>query len=195
MKNQLTFSQYRAIDLSLFALMFAIFEFIIVRVSTRGIFFDPAYTVSLAGAIVSIVYMRWGYWGGIHAALAGLLFTFYYGGRLDQYAIYILGNLLSLLAVPVLLKKGKENVRAGRLSSLVFPLAVCLLMQLGRGLVSLVLGGSLGGATGFFTTDALSIVFTLVIVWIAQRLDGIYEDQKHYLLRIQEEQKQQNEKE
>ena len=29
------------------------------------------YTVSLAGAIASIMYMRWGYWGGIHAALAG----------------------------------------------------------------------------------------------------------------------------
>ena len=195
MKNQLTFSQYRAIDLSLFALMFAIFEFIIVRVSTRGIFFDPAYTVSLAGAIVSIVYMRWGYWGGIHAALAGLLFTFYYGGRLDQYAIYIIGNLLSLLAVPVLLRKGKEKVRTGRFSSLLFPLAVCLLMQLGRAVVSLALGGSLGGASGFFTTDALSIVFTLVIVWIARRLDGIYEDQKHYLLRMQEEQIEQNEKE
>ena len=104
-----------------------------------------------------------------------------------------MGNLLSLLAVPVLLKKGKENVRAGRLSSLLFPLAVCLLMQLGRAVVSLVLGGSLGGASGFFTTDALSIVFTLVIVWIARRLDGIYEDQKHYLLRVQEEQQQEKE--
>ncbi len=187
MKNQLTFSQYRAIDLGLFALMFAVFEFIIVRVSTVGIFFDPAYTVSLAGAIVSIVYMRWGYWGGIHAALAGFLFALYYGGRPDQYAIYCIGNLFSLLAVPVLLKKGKEDVRTGRLSSLLFPLVVCLLMQLGRAAVSLVLGGSLGGATGFFTTDALSVAFTLVIVWIARRLDGIYEDQKHYLLRIQEE--------
>lgn len=188
MKNQLTFSQYRAIDLGLFALMFSLFEFIIVKVSTVGPFWDQAYTVSLAGAIVSIVYMRWGYWGGIHAALAGLLFTFYYGGRLDQYAIYIAGNLFSLLAVPALLKKGKETVRTGRFAWFLFPLAVCLLMQLGRASVSLLLGGSLGGATGFFTTDSLSTVFTLVIVWIARRLDGIYEDQKHYLLRIQDEQ-------
>lgn len=190
MKNQLTFSQYRSIDLSLFALMFAIFEFIIVRVSTVGPFWDQAYTVSLAGAIVSIVYMRWGYWGGIHAVLAGALFTFYYGGRLEQYAIYAVGNLLSLLAVPVLLKKGKENVRNGRFAWLLFPLAVCLLMQLGRFLVALAVGVGLSEATGFFTTDSLSTVFTLVIVWIARRLDGIYEDQKHYLLRIQEEQEE-----
>lgn len=190
MKNQLTFSQYRAIDLSLFALMFALFEFIIVRVATVNLFWDQVYTVSLAGAIVSIVYMRWGYWGGIHAALAGFLFTLYHGGRLDQYAIYCIGNLLSLLAVPVLLKKGKENVRSGRFFSLLFPVMVNLLMQLGRAVVFLLLGGSLGVSTGFFTTDALSIVFTLVIVWIARRLDGIYEDQKHYLLRIQEEQEE-----
>jgi len=187
MKRQLTFQEYRALDLGLFALMFALFEFIIIKVSTGGPFWDQAYTVSLAGAITSIVYMRWGYWGGIHAALSGLLFVLYYGGRLDQYAIYTIGNLLSLAAVPVLLRKGKEEVRTGRFSSLLFPLAVILLMQLGRAMVSLLLGGSLGGATGFFTTDALSILFTLVIVWITRRLDGIYEDQKHYLLRVQEE--------
>ena len=27
----------------------------------------------------------------------------------------------------------------------------------------------------------------MVIVWIARRLDGIFEDQKKYLLRVQEE--------
>ena len=187
MKNQMTFSQYRTIDLGLFALMFAIFEFIIVKVSTGGIFWDQSYTVSLAAAICSIVYMRWGYWGGIHAALAGFLFALYYGGRLDQFLIYTIGNLFSLAAVAVLLKKGKEEVRTGRYSYLLFPLAVILLMQLGRAVVFVLLGGSPGGATGFFTTDALSTLFTLVIVWIAKRLDGIYEDQKHYLLRIQEE--------
>lgn len=187
MKRQLTFQEYRALDLGLFALMFALFEFIIIRVSTSGLFWDQAYTVSLAAAITSIVYMRWGYWGGIHAALSGFLFVLYYGGRPDQYAVYTIGNLLSLAAVPVLLRKGKEEIRTGRFSSLLFPLAVILLMQLGRAVVSLLLGGSLGGASGFFTTDALSTLFTLVIVWIARRLDGIYEDQKHYLLRVQEE--------
>ena len=51
------------------------------------------------------------------------------------------------------------------------------------------LGGPADGVLGFFTTDALSILFTLVILWIARRLDGVYEDQKHYLLRIQKEDK------
>ena len=57
-------------------------------------------------------------------------------------------------------------------------------MQLGRMLTSLLLGTDFQTSLGFFTTDALSLLFTGVILWIARRLDGIFENQKHYLLRI-----------
>lgn len=188
MKRQLTLKEYRTIDLILFALMLALFEFIIVRVSASNFFWDQQFTVSLAAAITSIVYMRWGWWGGLHAALAGALYSLYCGGGPAQFATYVLGNLLSLAAVPVLKKLGPQRVREGRLTSLLFPLAVVLLMQAGRCAVALVLGASLGESLAFFMTDSLSVIFTLVIVWIARRLDGVYEDQKHYLLRLQQEQ-------
>jgi len=187
MKRQLTFQEYRTIDLCLFGLMLLVFEFIIVRVAVGGLFRDQAFTVSLAAAIASIVYMRWGWWGGIHAALAGVLFCFYYGATPRQYIIYTVGNLFSLLAVLWLKKAGAEKVRTGRWSFILFPLAVILLMQGGRAAVALLLGTPPGLAAGFVYTDALSVLFTLVIVWIAHRLDGIYEDQKHYLLRIQDQ--------
>lgn len=186
MKQQLTWKQYRSIDLTLLGLTLVIFEFIIIRAASWWFPSQP-YTVSLAAAITSIVYMRWGWWGGIHAALAGGVFCFFYDGRPDQYMIYIVGNLFSLAAVPVLKKLGPERVRTGQSSSLLFPLAVILLMQGGRTAVATVLGTPFLEALGFFTTDALSILFTLVIIWIARRLDGIYEDQKHYLIRIHEE--------
>ena len=32
------------------------------------------------------------------------------------------------------------------------------------------------------------ILFTLVIIWIVRRVEGLFEDQKHYLLRIAQEQ-------
>lgn len=187
MKRQLTLQEYRGIDLFLFALMLIVFEFIILKVTTSRFFLDQAFTVSLAGAIASIVYMRWGFWGGIHAALAGILYCFYLGGTADQYLIYAAGNLLSLAAVPVLKKLGPERVREGKFSSLVFPLAVILLMQGGRALVAMALGNPPATAAVLLSRDSLSILFTLIIVWIARRLDGIYEDQRHYLLRIQEE--------
>ena len=52
-------------------------------------------------------------------------------------------------------------------------------------ITALVLGAAPGAVVGFFTTDSLSLLFTGLIVWIARKLDGVYEDQKHYLLRIQ----------
>ncbi len=189
MKRQLTLEEYRTIDLLLFALMFAVFEFIIVRAATGSLFRDQAFTVSLAAAITSIVYMRWGVWGALHAALAGILFCFYSGGAPGQYIIYTVGNLFSLPAALILKKVGAERVRASTWGSMLFPLAVILLMQGGRAAVALLLGASPGGVLGFFTTDSLSVLFTLVIVWIAGRLDGVYEDQKHYLLRLQQKQK------
>lgn len=189
MRKQLALSQYRLLDLTAFALMYAVFEYIIIRAAAGSLFRDQPFTVSLAGAITSIVYMRWGLWGGVHAALTGALYCCYSGGTAAQFAAYILGNLCSLPMALLLKKIGPERVRAGYWSAMLFPLGVILLMQGGRAVVSLALGGPASGVLGFFTTDALSILFTLVIIWIVRRLDGIYEDQKHYLLRIQKEEK------
>ena len=204
MKRQLSLEEYRAIDLTLFAVMLAVFEFLIVRFTTLSL-----YTVSLAAVITAVVYMRWGWWGAIHAVLAGVLFCFYYSGvappdqrpGLEQYIIYPLGNLFSLAAVPVLKKLGEERVRQSATASLLFSLSVILLMQGGRAVVGVVImllsqsgqpdWAVIGQrALGCFTTDALSILFTLVVTWIVRRLDGVFEEQRHYLTRIQEEQEQ-----
>ena len=191
MKRQLSLEEYRAIDLTLFAVMLAIFEFLIVRFTTASF-----YTVSLAAVITAVVDMRWGWWGAIHAVLAGILFCFYYSGvapadrqpGLEQYMIYTLGNLFSLATVPVLKKWGEERVRKSVTASLIFALAVILLMQGGRAAVALILRAAAPReAIGYFTTDALSILFTLVVVWIVRRLDGVFEEQRHYLTRVQEE--------
>ena len=64
-----------------------------------------------------------------------------------------------------------------------------LLTQAGRAVMTLLFGASLPLAAGCFTTEALTDLFTLVILWIVRRLDGLLEDQGHYLKRIQEEEK------
>ena len=65
-------------------------------------------------------------------------------------------------------------------------------MLLGRAFVALICGLGTSAALGLITTDTLSFVFTLVILWIAKRVNGLFEDQKHYLLRMhrEEEEKQ-----
>ena len=69
----------------------------------------------------------------------------------------------------------------------IFGLAVLLLIQTGRALISLLFGASLPVAAGCYTTESVTDLFTLVLLWIVRRLDGVLEDQRHYLRRIQEE--------
>ena len=120
--------------------------------------------------------------------MAGTVFCMASGAALKYYLIYCLGNLLSVLAVPVLLKIGKEKVRTG-MSGVIFALAVLLLMQTGRALTAILFGAAPASVSGFYTTDSISMLFTAVVVWIAARLDGVYEDQKHYLLRLSAKEK------
>ena len=187
MDRQYSVGAYRAIDLTLFAVILCVFETVIIRASRSLLFRDQAFTVSLAAAIVSIVFMRWGVWGGIHAALAGAVYCIFGGGTPSQFAVYIIGNLFSLAALLFLRKVGSERIRASVWLSFAFGLLVLLLMQLGRFAVSLLLGSPVAEAFRFFTTDSLSAVFTLVIIWVVRRLDGVWEDQLHYLKRFRSE--------
>ena len=185
MKRQRTWKQYRTIDLTIFALMLVVFEFIIVMAASFWFPGQP-FTVSLVAAITTIVYMRWGFWGAIHACLGGAVFCFLSGASAQHYLIYIAGNLFSLISVFVLKKAGTETIRTSTMGML-YPIFVLLLMQTGRAAVALFTGAEPASVVGFFTTDSLSMLFTFVIIWIARRLDGVCEDQIHYPLRIHSE--------
>lgn len=184
---------YRALDLLLFSIILVLFESIIVKVSAGSRFSDQAYTVSLAAAITGIVYMRWGAWGAIHAFLSGFIFCFMQKAAVQQYIIYAGGNLLSLAALPIYKKLGRERIRADKFLFIPVSLIVLVLMQTGRALAALILGAPVSALVLFYTTDCLSALFTLLIIWIARRQDGLYEDQIHYLKRIQAEIKQEEE--
>lgn len=186
MNRQYSFSQYRGIDLTLFAVILCVSETLIVRAASYW-YADQLYTVSVVGAVTAIVLMRWGPWAAIHAVFGGVLACFLAGARWDQYLIYGVGNLLSLLSLLLLKAWGKEETRRDALQSMGFALVTALLMQLGRAMLALVTGNGLGVCLGFFTTGVITDLFTVVVVWIARRLDGIFEDQIHYLLRIQRE--------
>lgn len=115
------------------------------------------YTFSPTITIVCIVMMRWGGFAALHAVVGGLAFCIASGASAAQFVMYCAGNCLALLA------------------------------QLGRWFLGLFFGGGLGSVVVFFTTDSLSLVFALVVVLIARRLDGLFEDQKEYLIRTEDE--------
>ena len=183
MKRQFSFQQYRAIDLAMFAALLCITESMIVKAATWW-FPDQLYTVSVVGAVTAIVLMRWGPWAAIHAVLGGAVFCLASHGSAKQLLIYCAGNLFSLLMLLPLKYLGGERIRLDPFLSVLFGVCTLLLMQLGRALVAFVLGTEFQTCLGFFTTDALSLLFTGLILWVARRLDGIFENQRHYLLRI-----------
>ena len=185
--NQMTVGKYRVIDLSLFAVILIVFESVLVRAATQW-FPKEAWTVSAVAAITGIVMVRWGLWAALHAALGGIVFVLTSRGTPAQFVIYGIGNLAGMAVWPLVKRWGWQSLKGNPLRIIVFGGLLLLAMQAGRGLLSLAFGASLNAAVGFITTDAISYLFTIVILWIMSRLDGMLEDQKHYLKRLNERQ-------
>lgn len=187
MNRQISFSQYRAIDLSILSVVLAVCQFL-TQMAVSFWFPEQLYVVSPVAGMTALVMMRWSGWAAIPAGLGGVLFVWLSGGNFQQMLIYVLGNLASLLALFLFKLFGKEKIRKDGFLAVVFAIAVQLLMQLGRAAMALVLGHSAEACIGFITTDILSMLFTVFIIWTARRIEGLFEDQKNYLLRIQREQ-------
>lgn len=186
MNKQISLGQYRAIDLTILGLVLIVTQ-VLTAVAATLWFRDQLYIVSPVAAVVALVMMRWGPWSAIHAVLGGVAFTLASNGTAQHVLIYCLGNLLSLLSLLILKAAGKETIRQSGFLSLLFAFAVQLLMLLGRAGMAALLGNSFRECLGFIATDFLSVLFTLVVIWIARKADGLFEDQKHYLLRVQRE--------
>lgn len=186
MNRQITFQQYRSIDLTILAVMLAISQFVIYLASSFW-FPEQLYVVSPVAAIVALVMMRWNAYAAIHAVLGGVLYALLAGGTARHFLIYGGGNLLSVLAVLMLKGFGKEKVRRDGFLSGAFGLCTQALMWLGRAGLAYLLGFEPAACIGFITTDILSGLFTLAIVWVIRRIEGLFEDQKNYLLRLESE--------
>lgn len=186
MNRQITLAQYRNIDLTIMAVLLAVTQ-IATSVAATKWFPDQLYIVSPVAAVVTLVLMRWGGWAAVHAVLGGIVLTAASGGSWVHCLIYCIGNLLSLPVLALMKLLGKEKIRQSAFLSLMSALLVQLLMLLGRAAIAAVLGHSFRESLGFITTDILSVLFTLLVIWAARKADGLFEDQKHYLLRVQRE--------
>lgn len=179
---------YQVIDLALFALMTVFFEALLVTAGVRW-FPAEAYMVSVTPVITAIVMMRWGGWAALHAALGGLVYAVSAGGGGAQLAVYAAGNLLGLTALLLIRFLGGERIRKDAALTAVFGAVTVLGMQAGRAILSLCLGYAPEQALRFITTDVVTLLFTVVLICLVRRLDGVFENQKHYLARIAEEER------
>ncbi len=181
-----TIQQYRAIDLFLFMVLLAVFEAVIVKAAVSW-FPKEAWMVSVVPAVTAIVMVRWGSWCAIHAVLGGVITTLLLGGGWQQYLVYAIGNAAVLAVLPAEKKWGWKRLRESIPVNLLFGALTVLAMQLGRAAAALALGAGPEGAWRMITTDSITYIFTLTIVWIASRPDRLLEDQIHYLKRLRHE--------
>lgn len=184
----LTFKQYRAIDLTILAVVLCVCEFLTAMGATVW-FPGQLFALSPTVAMVCIVMMRWNGYAAVHAVLGGLVYCLASGASGEQILIYCAGNLFALLALILFKVFGKKKIKEKFGFTVLFTLAAFLGAQLGRWLISLLFGSSPDTIIVFLTTDSLSLLFAVVVVLISRRVDGLFEDQKEYLIRVQAERK------
>ena len=160
----MSLKQYRNIDLAIMLAMLVTAE-VVINIAARVWFPLEAYVLSPMTAIVCIVS----------------------GAEIGQYAVYCIGNCFALTALLLFKKWDKKTVRTKIPLTILFAVTAFCGVQIGRWLVGLVLGGSISDIVRLVTTDSLSLIFAVLTVLIARRIDGLFEDQVAYLRRTQAE--------
>ena len=192
MRKQITFKQYKAIDIALLSVLHFAFEAMVIYVTIN---FFPLQDVALSitPLIVIIMMMRWGWFAAISAVVGGLAYCVAGGASPEQYLIYCLGNLFGILAMLIISKWGKEEVRKKPAKLITVAVSTYLFMNIGRWLVSLIFEPTIKTLLVFITTDIISLLLAIIGVLAVRKTDGMIEDQKSYLLRLDREAKEEAE--
>ena len=187
--TNLTFKQYRNIDLTILSIFLIISE-AVTTVATNTWFAAQPIAISTTIVFICIFMMRWSWLAAIPAVLGGLVFSIASGANIEQILIYSVGNLATLATLMWFKVWKKDDIRLGTFKLFFFTSSVYILAQIGRWIISLAFGGSLWNLVGYIASDIISLLFAVVLMFILRKVDGMIEDQKAYLLRLDRERKE-----
>lgn len=193
----LSFKQYRAIDITIMAVLLAVSEGLVTVAATRW-FPEELFSVSTTFAFICIVMMRWDGYAVIHAVLGGLVYCLVLSAAPQQFAVYCVGNCGALVAMVFLKIAGKKKTAEKSIFSLLYVVTAYIGLELGRWGVSFIFRdagerGALGLLGYLIISDCITLLFTVIAVMISRRMDGLFEDQQSYLLRVDEERRKERE--
>ncbi|MDO4197605.1 MAG: hypothetical protein Q4D13_01280 [Erysipelotrichaceae bacterium] len=189
----MNFKQYRTLDLCIFIAMYAICEFLVIKSATVWFVWDEMYSISIMLLLLLIVMMRWDKYCIFQAVISSILFVAYQSGSVQQYIIYLAGNLGFMLTLIYVSKVGKDKIRNSIFLTMGYVVIGYLLMELSRGLAAVIVSGvSVQVISVFVFTDMLTLVFTLVGIFIARKVEGLFMDQKQYLIQLKENEEDEN---
>ena len=194
MRKEITFKQYKAIDISILSVLLLLFEALSVYASSKWFNLAGLTLISLTPLVMVVMMMRWSEFAVIAALVGGVSYCFACGGKPEQYLIYCVGNLFGVLSIFIIKKLGKEAIREKQLRLALISISTYLFINVGRWLVSLIFAPALETLITFVTTDAISLVVAIVGTIALRNSDGILEDQKAYLLRLDRERREEEEK-
>ena len=194
MRKEITFKQYKAIDISILSVLLLLFEALSVYASSKWFNLAGLTLISLTPLVMVVMMMRWSEFAVIAALVGGVSYCFACGGKPEQYLIYCVGNLFGVLSIFIIKKLGKEAIREKQMRLALISISTYLFINVGRWLVSLIFAPALETLITFVTTDAISLVVAIVGTIALRNSDGILEDQKAYLLRLDRERREEEEK-
>lgn len=184
--SNITFKQYRNIDLFIFTALLVVSE--AITTFATNIWFDrQPIAISTTLTFICLVMMRWNVFAIIPALIGGLVFCIASNASAELYVIYVVGNCMSLLSLLWFKVFKKEDIRKNPFKLFLFVASSYILLQSGRWLVSLFYGGGLRAILGYLGTDIASLLFAALVMFLMKNVDGMIEDQKAFLFRQQRE--------
>lgn len=193
----ISYKQYCITDLCLFAGILIIAE---LTVHYAAVWFPEAayFTFSLMLPIVLIVMVRWGWQSVFYALASAIMYCALNRGGLTSYIVYAVGNCFVLLMLLPLKFIGADKITSKWWSTVLFVLGGWLCVYLGRAIlgtvcyaVQPVAGVAVySGFIDFAVSELLSLAMTVVIVLVLRRFDGMFENQKSFLKRIEKERRE-----
>ncbi len=189
MDNRITFKQYRNVDLLIFSVITAVGECIATLATSRWFVGQPM-AISITLAMILIAMHRWSGYAAIVAVVGGAVFSIASSASPEQFLIYCGGNIFALISLIYFKPLSKSRVRSSFLLTLAFASTSYVSMAFGRWLLSLPFGAGFAELVGFLVSDILSLLFAILILWTCRAVDGLIEDQKAYLFRLEKERQQ-----
>ena len=191
----ISFRQYKYTDLFFFALVLGLSE-LLVFCAFRLWFKNTVdkFYINFMLAIALTVIMRWGWVGGLYAVVDGILLCAIEGGSWQSYLTYIIGTAC-ILSVLLLTKfVGKEKIRGKWYLSLAYIAVGWVSVNLGITCMSAIFGENFLSALltsfGMGVYGGLAFAGAIAVIMVLRRMNGMFEDQKHYLIRQDKERRE-----
>lgn len=193
----ISLKQYKTTDLFIFAMIAALSE--LLGYFAIKWFQNAAYfTLSLAVPLACLVLVRWGWPAVFYPLISSVVFCAVRGMSVAYYAVYCIGGLFVLLMLLPAKLIGMDKIRRKWYFTALFAVSAWLCVYLGRSVLWMVcyaikpMSGAAvyTGFVGFAIYDSLSLFMTVVLLLVMRKLDGMFEDQKSYLKRVDKERKE-----